>query len=309
MTREKEFERLLLPWDPPLPHSIGGQLPPMPALWERAKVMFEQVISHIGSAARCSRRGRVTRPEKRDLIGWLYPVEKLVRGCLVVKALNFLLMTVEGRRLMCDTPRIAMPQKHRPPGAKKTDPYVETIPHPGWSTIAQHRLALARQVEREDARAMERAGLDPHDPAGWSCPFRIVGWKFPEEPSVWTPPKTPSPVRISLIEPIGDALCNSLGRSSLHDRHERGTAPLALRLARRVEALSRAIADPERSARTLARFLARLPREALQGLAETSGICKAGWKHGFEDNRLAAAHIRRAATVLLYEPELQPKPG
>ena len=111
-----EHQRLLLPYDPPLPATVGGRLPSIPQLWERAKLLFTRVIDHIGSTPDFSKRWRLTRAEKTTLLGWLEPVEKLARSCLLVRALNFLMMTPEGRRLMRETPKMAMPSPPKPPG-------------------------------------------------------------------------------------------------------------------------------------------------------------------------------------------------
>jgi hypothetical protein len=85
MNQNEQHARLLPPYDPPLPAAIGGQLPAIPQLWERARLFFSRVIDHIGSTASLSKRWRLTRAEKKEVLGWLEPVEKLARSCLLVR--------------------------------------------------------------------------------------------------------------------------------------------------------------------------------------------------------------------------------
>src|SRR5262245_2728219 len=95
-----DHQLLLLPYDPPIAPPAGGKLPSIPQLWDRAKVMFARVIDHIGSTARFSQRFRLTRTDKKQVLGWLEPVEKLARSCLIVRAFSFLMMTPQGMKLL-----------------------------------------------------------------------------------------------------------------------------------------------------------------------------------------------------------------
>ncbi len=289
-----EHQRLLLPYDPPLPAALGGRLPAIPQLWERAKIMFARVIGHIGSTSGLSRRWRLSRAEKKEVLGWLEPVEKLARSCLLVRALGFLMMTPEGRRLMRETPKMAMPAAphERPAPVSKT-----IIPMPGWHTIAQNRRALAepRKLERQDET--ERAARDRHDPDNWSCAFRVFGWQFPEPENGRAVPAQFQKSRRPWVETIEPNPWLALGR--VDRKAPAGEKPSsALILARRIEALGRVIDNPEPTLRRLARFLARLPREALDLLQETASGIRSCWLHGADDARSAAAHVRRAATVM-----------
>jgi hypothetical protein len=297
MTQSQDHTRLLLPYDPPLAAAIGGALPSIPSLWDRAKVFFERVIKEIGSAADFSKRWKVSRKERREVLGWLEPVESLVRSCLIVKAIAFLLMTPEGRKLMRDTPKMPMPEWPKP---KTSDNHIVTIPHPGWSTIAAHRNALAERERLEAERAARKAATDRHDPANWACVFRSVGWKFPEDDAERPPPKKLSPVWISVLDPdplwpVTDPARKPSGPAT-KDRP-------ALKLARRIEAVARVLADPGKATWKLARFLARIPSEALDGFKDAYARTRSWWKHGFTENRQAKAHIRRAATVFLDGPQ------
>jgi hypothetical protein len=314
MTSDREYQRLLLPCDPPLPVTEGGRLPSITVLWERAKMMFERVLKHAGSAAGFSSRATVTRRDKTELLGWLQPVERTVRSCLIVKAVNFLLMTVEGRKLMRETPKDPMPERPQPEQSLQPGPNsvgVTVIPYPGWNTIAQHRRALALRQQEQKARAEQRAraqaGFDRHDPSSWTCPFRVIGWKSAHPVEDRTAPGTPAPCGVFVLGPEHDPRARS--RTPVPPAPGSGTPRLALRLARRIEAVSRVLAEPDKHTRTLARYLARLPLEALEGLRETTSRVQAWWNHGSEVASQGAAHVRRAATILLYRPDHPPEPA
>jgi hypothetical protein len=291
-----EHQRLLLPYDPPLPAMVGGMLPSIPQLWERARLFFGRVIDHIGSTAALSKRWRLTRAEKTTLLGWLEPVEKLARSCLLVRALTFLMMTPEGRRLMRETPKMAMPSPPKPPGQASSNRSTK-IPLGGWHTHAPYARYLAEKRKQEEQRAAERAAIDRHDPQNWGGAFRVLHWQFPEpEGEDRAPPQKKLPqwamlLRMSLDDtPITPAIARPLPKAE-KDRQ-------ALILARRIEALSRVINDPARAVMRLARFIAKLPREALEPLRDAIAFRRVHWLHGGGDHLAAADHVRRAAGVL-----------
>jgi hypothetical protein len=288
-----EHERLLLPYDPPLPPPAGGKLPSIPQLWERAKVMFGRVIAHIGSTATFSQRMRLTRTEKKEVLGWLEPVEKLARSCLLVRAFNFLMMTPQGRKLLRETPKMAMPEPPKPPGQQNTRS--TKIPLGGWHTHAPYARVLAERRKLEEQRAAERAARDRYDPQNWGGGFRVIGWNFPEDETRAPQKKMPQwaqLLRMSLDNtPLTPAIARPLPKTEEKERP-------ALILARRIEALARVIEKPERAIHRLARFIARLPKEALEGLREQYTYARPHWLQGRGlDIPQGAAHARCATTA------------
>jgi hypothetical protein len=290
-----EHQRLLLPYDPPLPAAVGGALPSIPQLWERAKVMFGRVISHIGSTADLSKRWRLTRTQKKEVLGWLEPVEKLARSCLLVRAFSFLLMTPEGRRLMRETPKMAMPEPAKPPA--RGNPFSTKIPMPGWHTIAQNQRAFAEQRKIEQQRAAEQVARDRHDPENWGGGFRVVGWRMPEpEDGQRAVPCGFQKQRLPWVEMVEPNPW--LAHGSVEKKPQREKDEPALVLARRIEALGRVINNPAPAVMRLARFIAKLPKEALEGLREQYAFARPHWFQGRAfDIPHAAAHARRAATI------------
>ncbi|HEX5007622.1 MAG TPA: hypothetical protein VFV70_10945 [Hyphomonadaceae bacterium] len=297
MNQNERHSRLLLPYDPLPPPAAGGRLPPVPQLWERAKVFFARVIDHIGSTGRFAQRMRLAHREKREVLGWLEPVEKLARSCLLARALGFLLMTPQGQKLRRETPKIAMPMAphQRPAPVHKT-----TIPAPGWHTIAQNWRAAMEARKLDEQRGAARAALDRYDPENWGGAFRVVHWQFPEPEDKRPVPaalRKPRRVGIDIFEPDPwPSIRSPLDRPQRHEEKDRP----ALILARRIEALARVIDNPEPAIMRLARYIARLPREALQGLTEATAIPRPYWLHGGDTPRAAAAHVRRAAEVYCY---------
>jgi hypothetical protein len=297
MNQNDAHARLLLPYDPPLPETLGGRLPSVPQLWERARLFFSRVISHIGSTSSLSRRWRLSRKEKKDILGWLEPAEKVARSCLLVRALNFLMMTPEGCRLIRETPKIAMPE---PAKTGSTTPRVTHIPHGGWHTHAPYARALAERRKLEEQKAAERAARDRHDPANWGGSFRVVGWSMPEGEGR-PPPKKKLPQWAMLLTASldPDPVCAYRTRHEPKKKPDEKDAP-ALILARRIQALARVVDNPEPAVKRLARFIARLPREALELLKDIACIARSYWTQGDLDARLAAAHVRQASAAYCY---------
>jgi hypothetical protein len=292
--KRTQHERLLLPYDPPPPATIGGRLPSIPQLWERAKVYFARVITQIGSTASFSQRMRLTRSEKQEVLGWLEPVEKLARSCLLVRAFSFLMMTPEGRRLMRETPKMPMPEPKRP---DSTPPRITRIPI--WHTHAPYARLLAERRKIEEQKAAERAARDKYDPANWGGAFRVLGWSYPEGQGQ-QPPKEKLPnwamvLSVSLDpDPVGAWRTRSEPRPK--DPCQDQDRP-ALILARRIEALARVIADPAPAVKRLARYIARVPREALEPLKDLNEYRRSYWLHTGRDALLAADHVCRTVSV------------
>lgn len=260
MTHAARHARMLLPYTPPPPPADGGRLPPPPSLWQRAQGFLASLAAQFTALA------NPHLPEARhEALARLEPLEKLVRALLIVRAVTFLLMTPNGRRLMRETPKSPFPQKPTPPS--KRDSYILTIPQPAWSTIAQHQAPSA--------------AAPPRTPSEASSPFRVCAWRFPIDFDTPPQPADRAPQKPS-----------ARPKSSAPD------------LTRRLAALTRILADPARPASRLARWFARLPREALQGLTETFVHVRRDWNHGVAEAIAAAAHVRRAAFFLLH-----PEPG
>ena len=294
MNQNEQHARLLLPYDPSLPAPVGGQLPSIPQLWERAKVMLARVIGHIGSTASFSKRWRLSCKEKKEVLGWLEPVEKLARSCLLVRAFSFLMMTPQGLKLLRETPKMAMPSPPQPPGQASGNRSTK-IPLGGWHTHAPYARVLAERRRLEEQRAAERAAHDRYDPANWGGGLRVVSWCFPEDETRTPQKKLPQwaqLLRMSLDDtPLTPAIARSLPKTE--EKHRP-----ALILARRIEALARVIENPGPAIHRLARFIARLPKEALDLLKEQYAYARPHWLHGRGlDIPNSAAHVRRAATV------------
>jgi hypothetical protein len=246
---------------------------------------------------------RLARKERRELLGWLEPVETLARSCLIVRAFAFLLMTPQGRKLLQDAPRIEMPTPPHQLAAQNARRGLK-IPMPGWHTIASNWRALVEQRKLEEQREAERAARDKHDPETWGGAFRIVGWSFPEPEQTRPVPAQFQKLRrvgIDVFEPDPRPVAASpLTRPRPEPEPERP----AFRLARRIAQLGRVIDNPEPAIRRLARFLASLPLEALEPLKEQTASAGAHWRQGCGlDVRHAAAHVRRAAAVFGRKPE------
>jgi hypothetical protein len=275
MKRDRAYERLFLPYDPPLPPCSGARLPSIPCLWERARMMFGRVLKHIGSTASLARRWRLTRTEKKDVLAWLEPVEQLTRACLIVKAIAFLLMTPEGRRLMREPP-------------KRPDP--SAAPLHAAEAPGQERLSERAATPSDASEGKKR-----------SAPFRVIRWTPAAPDPDQEQPNKPAPCAAMALS--AGSLAPDLPPSERLADPAGGKQPPAARLARRIDALDRVLARPEEEARRRARFLVGLPRGALATLQNIYGRRRPWWNHGFEDNRLVVQHIWRAAPLLARDPE------
>jgi hypothetical protein len=257
---KQNFDYLLQPDLTPRPRTRGRFS--IPDLWEKAKAMFARMIEVAGGEDRVRGQRRLTRKQRYEILGWLEPVEKLARAVLLVRALTHLLMTPEGRRLMKETPKQA-PWKEEapqpPPGSVRST----RIPHPGWHTIWQ-KPCLAPPPPPPPPR-----------PASRGCAFRILRVTPPEPLSPISPSRRP--MITDLWAKTQPSVLRPPARVSRQDPVEAKARPS--RLARRIDALSRALANPEPIIRRLARFIASLPQGLLQ---PTTGHASAGglWRHG-----------------------------
>lgn len=300
---------------PPTRHDV-------PTLWQRAKDMLAVAVSTITSAADLFRRACFSRKDRRDLAARVTPVEKLVRVLMMTEAAEFLLMTPEGRRLRETTQTIEPPTPPPPPAQPVGTPkprHSILIEMPGWRTIAALQPYIDPRVvereQREQREALERriaglesltqdlpenAGHDSNDPDHWRCRFSVLRWIHEGEHSpVQTRPALPAhrprlltfddssfPVMPGMTvapekEPASDGAALNMGRD----------------LARRIEALSRILANPAPAIRRLAHRLAALPAEALPE-PHMAGISTRRWHHGVPENWNAGALARPALRAL-----------
>lgn len=178
----------------------------------------------------------------------LKPVEKLARELIVPEAATYLLMTPEGMKLRREARIIA-----------RFDPHTLAVLRPGGPVAAI----------KPDTRDMS----DMSDPKTWRCAFRVMHWVHPEDDG--RAPKKKSGPRPRLFSYDDIVAFLPKPRRQIPERCEDPGAPLA----RRIEALSRVLDKPERAIRRIARFLAGLPREALEPLAPLR-VSTWGWYHG-----------------------------
>lgn len=273
----------------------------IPDLWERARALFARLVEVAGAPNQLRAR-RLGRDQRRDILDWLHPVESLVRNVLVAKAITFLLMTPQGRALMRPAPKASASLRHQPEGTTR----IVSIPHPGWHTIAQPYRPPppppppppARDPAaplRACFRVLDSAALAHLSPARSSKPHRsfkgMVSFLGGDDAFA---------VRVS---PRPDETRPAAGAVDAGARLEARRAARALSLARRIEALSRAIEKPEPLVRRLARAIAANPDLVLAFLSPASGEL-GRWRHGYPEYMDARTHFRRARASLA-----PPEPG
>lgn len=269
----------------------------IPALWTLARAMFSNVPqSHCPELLR--ERRVFSRRQKNEIVSWLEPVEKLVRTLLVCGALLHLIMTPEGRAMLHRGPTRGFPNRPPPPGQLK---HPNRIPHPGWHTIAQPYRPEPPAPEPEPAR-------DPQQKAP-ACSFRVFSWSF-DDPFADDPPAKPlaarkGPMIIRLDEPrrlhrLFDKPPGQKPASPPPTIDE--PAPMAVRLANRMEALRRVLANPEPAILRLACWIASFPGNAADWMAFPRDKTK-HWQHGAWDYQDAC---RTMFAILVVYGRLEP---
>ncbi len=196
----------------------------IPDLWRAAQGFIASMFAAHGDAAALVRRAPLSGQERRAILGWLIPAERLVRQLLMANAITFLLMTEAGRAIRRRAKPITLP---RPP-----EPY-----RPFGTTrmvIIPLNANLARHYVPEKPR-IEKPPVDPDNPETWRTPFRILHRDWTNQGR--KPPKRP--------------LCVAVRAAS------------NLPLARRIEALRRTLVSQRARMMHLARYLARLPKHFL----------------------------------------------
>jgi hypothetical protein len=232
----------------------------IPELWTRARALFGVLMREVQSVATLRAQPNMRRKQRTDILCRLVPVEKLVRSLLVTEAIIYLLMTPQGRKLLATTPKIALPEPPPPVGQKKAAPHKTTIPMPGWHTIA----ALLPRVDPRVTAPEPPPPLDLNDAENWSCRFRVLGWRHPAPEDDPPPKEAPRKRWISALDDSSfPAINDPRGVPAAAAASDAASKPSSHHLARRVEALTRVLANPEPTIRRLAKFIASLPRGAL----------------------------------------------
>ncbi|MGQ0534209.1 MAG: hypothetical protein ACT4OF_16190 [Caulobacteraceae bacterium] len=227
----------------PRMQAIAEPLTALP-LWERTRASFARAVAAIGAPAAIAAIALLTRTLRRDIVGWVALLENIVRKLLLAEA--------------------AALKRTEPPPRWATS-QVTHIPLRGmaqhWSPYLHPRTIPA--VATKCAPEAPRSSIDLSRPETWSARFALA---LPRDPRAvpearaprilnpWGPPPPPPPVRAPRSAPKPE------------------DAPL--RLAHRLEALRRVLADPLPYARRLARLLPRLIRRYTQA-AERFAIATA----------------------------------
>jgi hypothetical protein len=289
MNQNEAHLRLLLPYDEALPPTLGGALPDIPAIWARARTFFARVIDHIGSIHAFSRRPVLKRDERTNLLDRLKPVERIVRAALVIRALAFLLMTPEGVKLRRDTQKLVWPPA---PEAGARPEAESEAGDPGEAQLRRRAIA-------DHPAAASALSIDCSAPAKRPSPFHVLRLRLPEEVAGEDKAEERDRGNGEAEEEAG--VEEEPGHPGDEAQSRRRATPAVI-LARRIEALGRALADPDRLVPRLARFLARLPEDALEGLA---GFLhpRPGWVHGHHDLVALRGHLICACRIYCRDPE------
>ena len=121
-------------------------------------------------------------------------------------------------------------------------------------------------------------------------PFRVFAWE-------------------TLANDEGEATTAPPPAHEPHHVHQHRVAPVSARhLARRIDALSRVITDREPTVLRLAKFIAGLPRDALD-IPATLGVASLGWWHGRPEYFNVIGLEKRAVTALHHSVVVRDDPG
>jgi hypothetical protein len=220
-------------------------------LWTRARAMFARAVAAVGDAAAIAVMTSLPRVLRRQIVGWLCPLEHIVRKLLLAEA-------AELHRAECA--RIARA------------PRIERVPLRGMAHHVQR--GSARPPAAHCAPALEarpeaaRSILDKAQPNTWRASFSFA---LPRNPHVVPNARAPRILNLWGEYPqlkksdthapnAAPELTTSLEVRVCHSYSE--DAPY--RLARRFEALRRVLENPRPHAERLARVLAREARRVPQ---------------------------------------------
>jgi hypothetical protein len=312
LTLDQQHERMRRPYDPRLDVNEEDEFDPapIPAIWERVRLMFSRLIAEFGSPSKFSTRARVRCQTRKEWTSWIAPIESLVRGLLLAEASLFLLSKA-GEKLWRTARRLAMPES-RPRRIERQSASVSV----SASVSAPADPGLPAPIEAPPSEAAD--ACDPNDASKWSCPFRVLGWRFPEsdpgDSDLGAGPAQPaegaggksslmSPLmtaRPRPLTPIERARLAHLRACEAHRLAAQRNLPG--RLARRMEAVGRILANPQPYIQRTARLLARLPREAIT----VEGVCCARktwrWRDGNDARRALWHHLAALIERLLAIP-------
>ena len=223
-------------------------------LWTRARAMFARAVAAVGDAASIAVMISLPRVLRRQIVGWLCPLEHIVRKLLLAEA-------AELHRAECA--RIARaPRIERVPLRGMA---MHWRPGSGTTAVLDRRRPRRHSSEPagEDAGGPRgaRPNLDTSHPETWRASFSFA---LPRNPHVVPNARAPR-----ILNPWGDypqpkksdthapsaapELTTALNTRVCHSFSE--DAPF--RLARRFEALRRVLENPRPHAERLARILAR----------------------------------------------------
>jgi hypothetical protein len=238
---------------------------PVPILWERAKAMFAVMLGKVGSAMQLAHRQTYAREQRRNLLLFLEPVEKLVRTLLCIEAITLLLMTPQGTKIRHTTPQ-RVPDPPPQVGKSKPRPEASRI-HAAMMTIAAHHPRIDPRVTERELRerlaALEaRRTHDLFDPPPLNGHLNVIRWVHDPQTRI-APPVLPK--GLVLDDHTLDAMRVSVDPPGAAPDDADGTfyGPM-LAIARRIDALERVLANPLPAIRRLARRIASIPRAHLE---------------------------------------------
>jgi hypothetical protein len=226
---------------------------PVPTLWDRARMLFQDVLNFIGSALTLATT-RLTRRQHTQLINLIQPVEFLLRALFYAEALTLVLTTEEGRAIRA-----------------KATPLPRFLPRPLRNAAAATRTApIAPTTDPEIALEA------PH--------FTVFHWPRADRHDADTPRPRAQADRMHLA-------LSQLRHRTLHADDALMPERASLALGRRVLAIRHALENRESLIRKLARHIARIPVDDMPpGFARHTEAAR--WWHGRPEYYNACAYAR-----------------
>ena len=127
-------------------------LPALPDLWAEAKRLLARALAHTGAAQEIARKAHLSRSSRREIVLWIEPVEKMVRGVIAARAVIHLLMTPEGRKLLREARRDYSARARARSRTAAAEARIAQPAHHPASRLAHH-LAAAAQARTDPAVA------------------------------------------------------------------------------------------------------------------------------------------------------------
>jgi hypothetical protein len=184
-------------------------------LWDRARARFARAVAAIGAPGAIAALRALTPTLRRAIVGWLAPLERIVRALLLAQA---------------GAIARAEPSSMRDAAARAANVPPRACGSPSASS------APARDREAPETWPARFALSPPRDPR------RVPDARAPRIRALWGPPPPPPPPPPTRAP------------------RPRSEADGAFRLALRLEAVRRVLADPAPHALRLARLIARAVR-------------------------------------------------